>query len=169
MEREERLKLKAAKERERRKLLGEELCAKERARHHANKEAKNAARRALRLKNLEEAREKDRARRAGNIEEYKARGRLRYQRRKAYVVARNKNRAEAVRRATPSWVKRSDIQEVYDLARDCSVTSGQEYHVDHIVPLVAPNVCGLHVPWNLQVLPQDVNDSKGNKYEGGWE
>lgn len=169
MERGERLKLKAAKERERRKLLGEELRIKERARHHANKEVRNVARRALRLKNLEETREKDRARRAENIEEYRARDRLRYQRRKAYVVARNKQRARAVKQATPPWVKRPDIQEVYDLARDCSVTSGQEYHVDHIVPLVAPNVCGLHVPWNLQVLPQDVNDSKGNKYEGRWE
>jgi hypothetical protein len=87
---------------------------------------------------------------------------------------RNKVRAIKMKRhaakmnATPSWLtdkQRDEIDNIYVLARDCEVTSGLPYEVDHIVPLQGENVCGLHVPWNLQVLPRHINRAKWCFYE----
>jgi hypothetical protein len=75
-------------------------------------------------------------------------------------------RQKRTRNATPNWLtpeQRKDIIDIYEHMRDCRAVTGEEYHVDHIVPLNGEDVCGLHVPWNLQVLPSDVNVSKSNR------
>lgn len=67
--------------------------------------------------------------------------------------------------ACPEWLTDEDLEKIhklYEHAKDCYLVSGQKYHVDHIVPLQGKNVCGLHVPWNLQILPDYVNYAKGN-------
>lgn len=60
---------------------------------------------------------------------------------------------------------RKQIEDIYWLASDLRLITGEPYHVDHIVPLQGKNVCGLHVPWNLQILPGDINQSKNNFFD----
>jgi len=77
-----------------------------------------------------------------------------------------KRRATKIQ-ATPRWLTIEDIQqieELYEITQAFKLYTGQEYHVDHIVPLQGKNVCGLHVPWNLQVIEAKENLSKSNKF-----
>lgn len=70
--------------------------------------------------------------------------------------------------ATPPWLSDAQlahIQRIYKLCSVISEATGQKYHVDHIVPLQGKNVCGLHVPWNLRVIPAKVNLEKSNKHD----
>lgn len=62
--------------------------------------------------------------------------------------------------ATPPWLTEEMRAEV--LALYASAKDGE--HVDHIVPLKNPLVCGLHVPWNLRVTSAAENLHKSNNY-----
>ena len=90
-------------------------------------------------------------------------------------VANNRGRANANKKAykvakinaCPPWLNEEHhwmIQEAYDLAQTRSEMLGFTWHVDHIVPLRGKKVSGLHVPWNLQVIPGSDNMSKSNKF-----
>lgn len=58
-------------------------------------------------------------------------------------------------RAMPGWGQ-DGITELYKEA------SGKGLHVDHIIPLCHPLVCGLHVFDNLQLLTKEENSAKHN-------
>ena len=68
--------------------------------------------------------------------------------------------------ATPKWLtkeQKKKIVDIYEDMRRYRDTTGEEYHVDHIIPIRGKNVCGLHVPWNLRVIKAFDNMSKGNE------
>lgn len=60
--------------------------------------------------------------------------------------------------AAPPWITLEQI----DQMRKIYTLAPAGHHVDHIVPLSSPIVCGLHVPWNLQHLPDKQNLHKSN-------
>lgn len=76
-----------------------------------------------------------------------------------------KSRAGKLKR-TPVWLSKDDlwlIKEAYILAKQRTKLFGFSWHVDHVIPLRGKSVSGLHVPWNLQVIPAKTNIAKGNK------
>lgn len=76
---------------------------------------------------------------------------------RAYVNSRRTMQ----RKATPVWLSEWDLfllSELYHLAQL------RNQQVDHIVPLQGKQVCGLHVPWNLQLLSAKENYRKSNKW-----
>lgn len=76
----------------------------------------------------------------------------------AAARANNAFRHASKLRATPRWVNRDDLKAVYVKAKEMGLT------VDHIVPLQSAIVCGLHVPWNLQLLSASENCKKKNLF-----
>ena len=94
--------------------------------------------------------------------------------RQAYNKATWKNNNRAVENANAARYRASKsktvaymspdmkrkIAEVYQIAQEASVTTGYDWHVDHIVPL---SKGGLHTLNNLQVVPATWNLEKNNK------
>ncbi len=72
------------------------------------------------------------------------------------------------RAATPKWItpeQKLAMRQLYLQAMELTKLTGERYVVDHIVPLISDEVCGLHVPWNLRVITQEENLRKSNKLE----
>jgi len=87
---------------------------------------------------------------------------------------KNKGRWNAIKskyksrklKASPSWLTEHQLKEIvtiYEMASELTKATGINYHVDHICPLQGNTSCGLHVPWNLQILKAKDNIAKGNK------
>ena len=125
--------------------------------------------------------EKYRANYAANPERFRARSRAyyamhreehlermaQYQRNNPDVFSAHEAKRRAAKlQATPAWLTETDFEMMkvsYAMRDALSERYGFKFHVDHIIPLQGENVCGLHVPTNLQVIPASENMSKHNK------
>lgn len=82
---------------------------------------------------------------------------------------RSRKRNLSILRATPPWLtkgQRQEIKEWHSLAKELQWLSEEKLTVDHIIPIGGKNVSGLHVPWNLQILPHSSNCSKSIRMVG---
>ncbi len=118
--------------------------------HEEHREERNAASAAYRKANKEKMRQLD------------------------YDWVRNnpdKNAAKTARlragKACPPWITKEQEEEMlrfYTEAHLKKVETGEDHDVDHIWPLKSRKIeaCGLHVPWNLQVLLAGDNRKKSD-------
>ena len=117
-----------------------------------------------RRENSERLREQNRVRYASSPARFAA-SRLKWQRKnpdkvRAYGA---EYRARKIN-ATPSWANQEYIRLWYEVARLEELRTGRKCHVDHIVPLNSPIVCGLHIETNLCVMFAEDNIRKGNRH-----
>jgi hypothetical protein len=173
----------------------DEINKKAMERHFANRESSLARMREYQQKNKETLSEKAKEYRKNNKEMFSEKGKLytlkNAERLKEYraktkeqrsanfkkYASNNRGRLAAIKmkrytsqkQRTPPWLTEEHFEAIrieYELSAWCSKVMNTPYHVDHIVPLQGRNVSGLHVPWNLQVIPADENIRKGNKFNG---
>jgi hypothetical protein len=91
-----------------------------------------------------------------------------YHKRNPHIKLTSSARRRATKlNATPAWLTEEHnfmLSCIYEYRKEITEATGVERHVDHIVPLINDRVCGLHVPWNLQVITAKENLSKSNKF-----
>lgn len=66
---------------------------------------------------------------------------------------------------TPQWLDAIHLAQIkwfYAASKMMTDTSGVLHSVDHIHPLNGKGFSGLHVPWNLRIIPAKENSAKCN-------
>lgn len=135
----------------------------ERRKEQPKSEAAKAAGRKYYERNKEAVKARAASRPPSEVRQYKD---LHKQKNPDYYKALTSVRKRRHRDATPLWVtaeQKLSMRQLYLQAQQLTKTTGERYVVDHIVPLISDEVCGLHVPWNLRVITQEENLKKSNK------
>lgn len=125
--------------------------ARRRAKHHANPEKGAAESKAWRMKN------------ADHVQAYRREYFSGVEGRAYRCALQNKRRAAQLQR-TPVWADHDKIEALHRLAAAFSELY-VPHEVDHIVPLQGDFVSGLHVEYNLQVIPADDNRKKWKHFK----
>lgn len=142
----------------------ERIVQRQREYQKKNSKARTAYSVSWRNANLErqraaEARYRGRNREACSIriKEWKAKNR-------PLMAFYSRTRQARLIQATPVWADVEAMKAIYVQAAQRRIETGKEWHVDHIVPLISPRVCGLHVPANLQLMYGPDNEKKNNRH-----
>jgi hypothetical protein len=75
-----------------------------------------------------------------------------------HKMACAKRRAAQMQRRVVGY--NNQIRAIYEKATFLTDTTGVVWSVDHIWPLQGKTASGLHVPWNMQVIPLNENKRK---------
>lgn len=120
-----------------------------------------------RAENLESCRERSRKNHLKHRDKINQRTKEYKLANKARISALNAARRIKRNKATlPQY--RNELTIIYKEA-EILKSYGFKVNVDHIIPINHDLVCGLHVPWNLQILTVADNKLKSNKFDGTLE
>lgn len=117
-------------------------------------------------KNRERLTKESKEYRDNNREHYLKVTRAYRERNKGRINAHTANRRALRKKASPKWLTKDHkkwMTWLYKQAKRLTKMTGIPHEVDHIYPLRNKKCCGLHVPWNLQIIPKSDNRKKSNK------
>ena len=85
-----------------------------------------------------------------------------YKQNKHRCLASYHRRKRALNAQTPKWYDHSKVLKIFKKAQDMRL-NGKNVSVDHIIPLQAKNITGLHVHNNLKIISHSKNCGKRNR------
>lgn len=101
--------------------------------------------------------------------EHNARNKVYRQNNKGIINAKTAKRRARKLNATPHWAKLDIIKQIYIECQEINTINKMcggsgKFVVDHIIPLQGNTVCGLHVDNNLNIITENENNIKFNKF-----